>query len=126
MLIKCLSSVKWYKKYRERQKYYPLTNNDPIVMNVYSQFSTPYRLATHYLDELCVPHDNLTLSGNLAESIVVKHKQTAWTCSLLLMWSGIILFHMDNIKIPLPPIAKVPSFLNHLVRTILVDPDARV
>lgn len=117
---------KWYLKHKERQRYFPLTDSDKILTIIYLQLTTPFRLATLFVDELCVPAEYLQLEKQPHDSLIVKHKQTAWTNSLLLTWSSINLRHMDGINIPLPEEVKVPRHLSHLVSTILADPDVRV
>ena len=114
---------KCFRKYQLSKKYY---GTDPILTKVYLEFLTPFRLASLYIDELCVPLDYLTVRGTLDEGITVKHKQTFWTSSLLVTWSDICLQHTEGIRIPLPPTVKVPRCLNHLITSILADPDARV
>ena len=79
----------------------------------------------------CVPLEYLAVDENFHNTVSVKHKQTAWSSSLVLGWAGICLTHGNNgkenkITIPLPSTVGIPRSLNHLVSTILEDVDAQV
>ena len=50
-----------------------LKESGPILNGIDLQFTTPFRMVTLYLDELCIPIDHVHVNSQYDNIIVVKH-----------------------------------------------------
>ena len=112
---------KWYDGAQKRKNYHPLKGDDPPSTTVYLKIWTPFRLATLFMDRICVPLGEVKVNDNHHNTLHLRIRYKVWCNELVFQWAGISLQHEEGLRILLPHSIRIPKPINRLVTTIAGD-----
>ena len=110
---------RWYIRIQANRNYHPLKGDEPIKTEMYLKLWTPFKMVTLWLDEVCIPIENLKVAENKHNTIALKLRYHAWSTQLAITWAGTFLQQSDGPEIPFPGKTKVPRHLVGLANAIL-------